>query len=287
MNIMNEKVSINVSEYYHLEWPEWMRHLKGYGFRTMEIAINCVREPEKISQLKELIKENNITISSVHDWFHFFSTNTPEGIKEMQERLLMDLEYTRILDSDRLIWYTGGNNKYEGEAAVDELLKRIEPVIKRAAELKITLLLETEFVKDGFDPSASVQMLKKLFIKADSPYFACNFDAANMYAAGEEPFPYAYEELKPWIRYVHMKDIRELVAGIHSPENMKGYLQEGLKTCACCALGEGGVNMAGILNALKRDNYNGYLSLELHMKEKYLDETLEASLDFIKRYWYS
>ena len=258
-------VSINISEYYHLKWPEWMSHLKSFGFNDMEIAINEIREREKIDEVLRLLQENNIKASAVHDWFHFFSPNDSEGIRAAQERLILDLEYTRILNSDKLIWYTGPNDHFQGDAALQELLKRLEPVLKRAEELNITLLLETEFVKDSCDPAASVKLLKKLFKLADTPFLACNYDAANLYVAGEEPFPYGYEELKPWIKYIHMKDSRELVEGAHLEENMKGYLLEGKKSAVSCALGEGAVNMHGLIEALRADNYKGYLSLELHI----------------------
>ena len=137
-------------------------------------------------------------------------------------------------------------------------------MLKKAEELNVTLLLETEFSKGSKDPAASIKLLRKLFTEAQTPYLACNFDAANLYVAGEEPFPYAYEELKPWIHYVHIKDVRRLVPDIHSIENMKGYLQEGMIDGVCCAIGEGAVNYAGLLEALKADGYDGYLGLLIY-----------------------
>jgi Sugar phosphate isomerases/epimerases len=285
MNVYMKPISINTSEFYYLEWPKWMPHIKEFGFNCMEIAICDVREPDNIKEFSKLISDNKVEVSAVHDWFHFFSTNDEKEIKEMQVRLIKDLEYTHFLGADKLIWYTGENEKYQGEAAVKELIDRLKPVLKRAEELKITLLLETEFSKNGIDPAASVELLKQIFTRAGSPYLACNFDAANLYVAGVEPFPYAYEELKPWIRYVHIKDIRELVPGVHSIEDRKGYIQEGQKDGTCCAIGEGAINYTGLFKALKEDKFDGYLSMELHMKDEYQDETLKSSIDFVRQYW--
>jgi len=144
--------------------------------------------------------------------------------------------------------------------------------------------LETEFAV-GDDPAASVRLLKKLFTDARTPYLACNFDAANVYVAGEEPFPYAYEELRPWIKYVHVKDVKRLVAGVHSAESMKGKPQIGKIDAICCPAGEGAINHCGILNALKKDGYDGFISIELHMKREYQDETLKKALAFVKKHW--
>lgn len=277
-------LSINTDEYYYLEWPTWMKHLKEYGFDNMEISINNCRENKYLDELVQLTKQNKINVTAVNDWFHFFSPNDAKGIENGQKRLIEDLEFTKLIGSDKLIWYTGKNNKFTGEEAVNELLKRLEPVLRRAEELNIALLLETEFVKDGFDPAASIQSMKKLFTLADTPYLACNFDAANIYVAGEEAFPYAYEELKPWIKYIHLKDIRVLVGEVHTLSDRKGNLQEGAINATCCALGEGAINFSGIFDALKTDNYSGYFSMELHMKNKYQDETLKRSLEFLKRF---
>jgi hypothetical protein len=107
--------------------------------------------------------------------------------------LIEDLNYTNIIGGDKLIWYTDENNRFNGEATVSELLKRLEPVLKMATELEITLILETELYKNSGDPDASVKLLKQLFTHAGTKNLACNF-AANVYVAGEEPFPFAYKD---------------------------------------------------------------------------------------------
>ena len=280
MEIKMHDISINTTEFNYLEWPKRLQYLKSYGFINLEVGT----EWSKNETVLNAIKNEGIKISSTHDWFHFFNSNDIETIKKMQKRTIDNLEHTCLLGTDKLIWYTGENEEFKGDKAVDELLRRLEPVLEKAEEMNIIMLLETEFAK-GEDPAASIKLLKKLFTEAKTPFLACNFDAANLYVAGEEPFPYAYEELKPWIRYVHVKDIRKIVSGVHSAEKMKGQLQIGKIDAICCPTGEGVINYIGLFEALKKDHYDGYLSLELHMKPEYQDETLKKALEFLKKYW--
>lgn len=285
MNTIAGKISINTAEYYHLQWPQWMPHLKQYGFHYMEVASHNMRDDNQIRLISEMLILNNITVSAISDWFPFFEPNDTDGIKCAQNRLMKDLEYARMMGTDKIIWYTGSNHQLNDVAATDELLKRLKPVLKYAEKYGITFLLETEFAKSGSDPATSVALLKQVLSKANTPYLAVNFDAANLYVAGEEAFPHAYQELKPWIKYIHLKDVRELVSGVYSEEDMKGGLQWGKRKCVCCPLGEGAVNMSGLLKAVKDDGYDGYLSIELHMKPQYQDETLKAALGFLKTHW--
>ena len=274
------KISINTTDFSYLNWTERWPYLKSRGFKHLEVATEWSQNETVLGA----IKNREITVSAAHEWFHFFTPNDAAGIEQMQRRLIENIERTRQLRTDKLIWYTGANDTYKGKKAVDELLRRLEPVLVKAQELNITLLLETEF-SQGEDPGASVKLLKKLFTDAKTPFLACNFDAANLYVAGEEPFPYAYEELRPWIQYVHVKDVRRFVPGVHSDESVKGWPQIGKVNAVCCAAGEGAVNHCGIFDALKKDGYDGYLSIELHMKREYQDETLTKALAFLDKYW--
>jgi sugar phosphate isomerase/epimerase len=63
------------------------------------------------------------------------------------------------------------------------------------------------------------------------------------------PYPDGYDKLKPYIRHVHLKDIKRM-PGAFAP----------------AMLGEGDVDFRGIFAALRRDGYDGYVSLETHYR---------------------
>jgi sugar phosphate isomerase/epimerase len=67
---------------------------------------------------------------------------------------------------------------------------------------------------------------------------------------GGGAYPSGYETLKPWIVHVQLKDARRLPDG----------------TRVSVRLGTGDIDYVGQLRALKRDGYEGYVSLETHWR---------------------
>jgi len=261
--MLPSRLTLNASEFGHLPLRERLAKFKKVGFSTIETG-TCPEIGEKeFNDYCSLIREYGLKAPVVHDWYHFFSPTAPDEIREVTARFLQNLERARAMGADKLIWYTGSNPDCSGEEAVKWLLDRLQPVLARAASLGVIILLESEFCEDGRDPSSSVTFIESLLNKADNPFLRINFDPANTYVAGEEPFPFAYGRLKKWIRHVHLKDVF-LYHPESYPEGAPGHLQKGKDRAGiCCPLGAGAVNTWGLLQALKKDGYKDYLSLEL------------------------
>jgi sugar phosphate isomerase/epimerase len=76
------------------------------------------------------------------------------------------------------------------------------------------------------------------------------WDPANAYVAGEIPFPDGYEHVRMLIQHVQFKDVRRLPSG------------------NCEFVVDGAVDWAGQIEALVRDGYGGYISIETHAKPR-------------------
>ena len=76
-------------------------------------------------------------------------------------------------------------------------------------------------------------------------YLGTVLDAANYVQCGQAPYPDAYRALRPWIRHVHVKDVAA----------------DGAMVVA----GKGRCRWPELLEALRDDGYDGYLSLEPHL----------------------
>src|SRR4029077_4473022 len=74
---------------------------------------------------------------------------------------------------------------------------------------------------------------------------ASAFDPANFIQCNQVPFPDGYEALRPWLRYVHVKDA----------------LADGRVVVA----GGGLARWPDLLARLRADGYDGFLSLEPHL----------------------
>jgi sugar phosphate isomerase/epimerase len=97
----------------------------------------------------------------------------------------------------------------------------------------------------------------------------------------EEPYPYAYEMLKDFIRSIHLKDAVKYDWDLHGdPEDL--YLQRDFTgDYMCVALGAGAVNYDAVLNRLKADGYQGSLILEPHTGDRRLDAAIKDSLAYL------
>lgn len=87
---------------------------------------------------------------------------------------------------------------------------------------------------------------KKLMETMKDPHFAAAFDFANFVQCGVDP-KHAYEQLRPYIKYIHIKD-----AVTHQQENV------------VCGTGEGRVKEI-LREAILVDGYTGFLTLEPHL----------------------
>ena len=123
----------------------------------------------------------------------------------------------------------------------EEVLRRLRELTARARAANITLLHENE--KDIYGDT--IARCVDLFESIDDPHFQAAFDPANFIQCQQEPYPNAYEALRPWLRYVHVKDARA----------------DG----SVVAAGEGAARWPELLRRLRADGYDGFFSLEPHL----------------------
>jgi len=282
-------LTINTDEFHFLPWAERIKRLnEGFGFQTLEVGFTTVPDTDTFNTVKSSLEEYGVPCVCGHDWYPFLTPNEPDEIKQMQDRFVRDLDWSKQLGADKLIFYTGENEQVQGEEAVDVLVERLQPVIREAASMGMTILLETEFSAHGTDPGTSVALLKSMMQKADTPTFGINFDAANLYIAGEECYPYGYHELKPWIKHVHIKDVAVYRDSLHNRgEGLEAYhtfTQNG-RTCTCVPIGAGAVNLYSLLQQLKADAYDGIITLEAHVPADMTEDAVTRGIRFVQEHY--
>lgn len=123
----------------------------------------------------------------------------------------------------------------------DEVLMRLQEMTRRAHEVGITLIHENEKAIYG----DSIERCLDLLNAIDDIHFQAAFDPANFIQCQQIPYPDAYEKLHPWIDYVHVKD--------------------ALTNSTVVAAGEGLAQWPRLLQHLRQDGYDGFLSLEPHL----------------------
>ena len=128
----------------------------------------------------------------------------------------------------------------------DEVLRRMHEMTARAHAAGITLMHENEKDIYGDTIARCVDLLQSCDdgYAQEAPLQAV-FDPANFIQCRQTPYPDAYDALRPWLSYVHVKDA----------------LADG----SVVAAGEGAARWPELLESLREDGYDGFLSLEPHL----------------------
>jgi sugar phosphate isomerase/epimerase len=122
--------------------------------------------------------------------------------------------------------------------ALDDIARRLEPVLGRAEELAVTIALETH------DSFASAVLVGELLQRVGSPAFAALLDVHHPYRVGEAPGD-VLRALGVRIHLVHVKDARRRA-----------------EEWELVALGEGDVPVRESLADLRAAGYDGWLTVE-------------------------
>jgi len=123
----------------------------------------------------------------------------------------------------------------------DEVLRRLRELTIQARNANLILLHENE--KDIYGDT--IARCTDLLQSMNDPHFQAILDPANFIQCQQTPYPDAYLELRPWLRYIHVKDA----------------LADGTVVAA----GEGVARWPEILQQLHTDGYEGFFSLEPHL----------------------
>lgn len=144
--------------------------------------------------------------------------------------------------------------------------------LERAERLGVTLALENE----AHDCTSTPEKMLRILEYFSHPNFKTNFDAVNYFHASCEGFPRAYEVLRPFIGYVHLKNACLYDPRAGQPEDNRGAPMSGLYAPApiqYAPIPEGAVNIPGLLTRLEQDGeYTGVCTLEPHTTPEHVEE---------------
>ncbi|HZU14096.1 MAG TPA: sugar phosphate isomerase/epimerase family protein [Chloroflexota bacterium] len=132
-------------------------------------------------------------------------------------------------------YYPGADGRFDRE----EIVERLRTLVALAGEADVTVMHENEKGIYGDTAERCADLLGEV------PGLRAAFDPANFLQCGEEPYPHAYDLLRPAIGYVHVKDVAA----------------DGSLVPA----GRGEAHWPDILAALRSSGYTGVLSLEPHL----------------------
>ena len=197
---------------------------------------------EEAEKLKEKMDENGIGVSSIGSPIGKISIT--DDFDRHLELLGHVIELAKVLETKYIRVFSFYIPKDEKpEKYRDEVMRRMKAMAELAEKENVMLLHENEKEIYGDIAPRCADILKTV----DSPCLKAVFDPANFVQCGQKVYPDAYELLKPYILYMHIKDAEA----------------DGHVVPAGAGIG----NVENILKSLKESGYDGFVSLEPHLGE--------------------
>ncbi len=197
---------------------------------------------QQVATLKQALDEQHISVAAIGSPIGKVALDVPfaEHLTRFERALelahFFQTPFVRIFS-----FYAPAGSQDEPAEWRDEVLARLRAMTTRARAANVVLLHENEKDIYGDTIARCMDLLESI----NDPHFQLAFDPANFIQCRQEPYPAAYESLRPWLRYVHVKDA----------------LADGRVVVA----GEGLARWPELLQRLRADGYDGVLSLEPHL----------------------
>jgi len=164
----------------------------------------------------------------------------------LNELLPASLDYASELGASLVVIFSFERAVVTSPEPPEEVLNCLLQAAERAKAQDIRLVIETEagyWADTGVNTAQIVRMISH-------PALGVNWDPGNAFFAGDNPYPAGYREVRDFVSHVHFKDAK------HDRYGKPHYVAEGE------------IDWAGQIAALIEDGYQGFISIETHLKPK-------------------
>lgn len=256
-----------------------------YDFEHIELMHTKNTQVEGVERSLQLLEEASIEVVCVCSWTHLFK---PDGVEEERQTLLEAIDIAGRCGARFANTYFGQGPERDDEAAIEIYAENLKPCLDRATELGVIIVLENEFDWDGGDTAQSditrrPKSIRQLVERVGSPHFRLTFDACNFYYAGVEPYPYAYNLLREYVAYVHVKDGARYDPQAYPELSSPLVVSDHSGRYLCLPAGQGAINYHGLLSALRAGGYHGPLVMEPETEPARWHETCQQTIDFLNK----
>ena len=233
----------------------------------------------QLDQAKKLIEQHHLKVSDIGS--PIFKYNLPEmPAREEKRDTFRAADFTEQ-DSERLLHQSFKLAKFFGtdkvrifsywrtsdpEKAYPHVRERLAKAAKLAGENGIILVLENEHECNIGTGKEMGRILRDI----NSPHLRGNWDPGNAAMLRETPYPDGYNHVRGLFAHMHIKDVRK--------NSHTGKLE-------WAPVGGGFIDWKGQFEAIRRDHYNGTMSLETHYRRpdgNKVESTRESLLGLFK-----
>jgi sugar phosphate isomerase/epimerase len=163
-----------------------------------------------------------------------------------RELLPASLEYANRVHARRVVIFSFARPNVPQAALPDEVVECLHSAAELAQSAGVELVIEVEAGFRADTGSSTAELIRRV----NHPALGVNWDAGNACAAGDLPFPNGYQAVRDYVRHVHFKDL------VHTDADHYTYAVHGE------------IDWLGQIRALAADGYDGFISIEPHMRPK-------------------
>ncbi len=186
------------------------------------------------------IKENGIKVSAIGSPIGKVEVNC--DFQKYLDTFKHILNLAHIFETKYIRIFSFYVPEGEEDKYTELVIERIAKFTEIATQENLILLHENEKEIYGSNAERCLKILSTI----NSPNLRATFDPANFVQCKVEVYPHAFNLLRDYIEYVHIKDAR---------------YRDGVVTVA----GEGDGRVKDVIDELKRMGFKGFLSIEPHL----------------------
>jgi sugar phosphate isomerase/epimerase len=215
-------------------------------------------DPEQSARARRALKERGMTVAGLATPVYKCHLDTDEaeelgrmhlakarGLSEQMDTLRRCCQLAHAFETRLIRVFTFWRRGPLTPEIERRIIDAFEEPVRIAEQEDVILTLENEhacYIGTGAEAARIVQAV-------NSPRLRVCWDPGNAYCVGEKPYPDGYEAVKPLVAHIHVKD---------------AVMAQDAVEPQWCVIGEGDIDYAGQFDALRRDGYDGYISLETH-----------------------
>ncbi|MBX7103444.1 MAG: sugar phosphate isomerase/epimerase [Gemmataceae bacterium] len=256
------KLAFSTNAYLRVPFADAVRRIASIGYSGVEIMADVPHAwpayilPEQVFALRQAVDNNGLEISNVNAfmmhavndprqkyWHPSWIEPDPHYRRLRVRHTIAALELAKMLGAPCITTEPGGPLEpgTSWQVGLDLFVEELKPVIEKADNLGILLLIEPE--PDLLIETA--EQFEELMTRIESPAVALNFDVGHFYCVGDDP-PATLHRLRRFIRHIHLEDIA------------------GTRVHAHMIPGDGAIDLPATLAAIREIDYRGWVTIELY-----------------------
>lgn len=159
---------------------------------------------EFAEKVKPRLDKAGVKFSSIGSPIGKIDINDNESYEEQKKKLAELVKIAQLMDCRYIRIFSFFINGAEADKYADEVVKKLKGFLELVEGTDVILLHENEKKIFGDTPERCLVLAKELY----GEHFALAFDSSNFIQCDCEPLA-AYELLKEYVAYVHVKDCSE------------------------------------------------------------------------------